>query len=510
MSIRRRVAWGLVATSLFTLPSQQLPQAAAAGAQYVSGGTAVARANGQTAADEGVVVCDNGNGVGVGGFCLPFGGGDAIEVADEALGENVAFQVCVDNSGDGVCTSPDFGACADVVVFSHDDAGNFFNPLGPVPTGFASGCTGGPWKGYVVLLCEGVHAGGVSDEAHQHTASSGTGNVVSGGEGLGNFCGGSPIQQSRKPYKVGSGARYTSGGTVVARNNGEPAVDEGTMLCNGGDNVGVGGFCTSFGGGDAMAVFDDVAGTDVAFQVCIDNNGDGTCTSPDTSAACPDQIFFSHDDQGVFYNPLGPIPTGFLPGCGYGAWQGYVVFLCEGTHVAGTPHAHAATTGGGRVTTGGEGLGTFCGGSEVQPSRKKYQLDAYTPPPTGVLTADGRCRIGAAGNEQVTGGQGTFTGVAEGEFASNDPTAFVTIRCFVSVNGVEVASTQTGAGTGAAATQGQVTLTKGPEDEATICAEITENGVGFTDCVPLTQSNIPPQAVVDLIEQFVATVEDLT
>ena len=173
------------------------PAYAADPARYVSGGTIAARVNGGATVDEGYVVCDDESGTGAGGFCVPFGGGDAVWIDDEAAGEDVAFQVCVDNSGDGICTSPDFGPCADTVVFSHHDDGSFFNPVGPVPTGFAPGCGAGAYDGYVVFLCEGVHA--FDGSVHSHPATTGTGGVTTGGEGTGNFCGGNP-QPSRKAY----------------------------------------------------------------------------------------------------------------------------------------------------------------------------------------------------------------------------------------------------------------------------------------------------------------------
>ncbi|HVF06311.1 MAG TPA: hypothetical protein VNA20_15825 [Frankiaceae bacterium] len=458
---------------------------------YVSGGTAVARADGQPVADEGSVVCDNGNGVGVGGLCLAFGGGNAVAIDDVAAGENVPYQVCVDNSGDGVCTSPDFGACADDVYFSHDDAGNFFNPVGPLPTGFRSGCSGGPWKGYVVFLCEGAHAVGAG--AHTHAAVEGTGEVVTGGEGFGTFCGGTRIAQSRKPYTVGSGARYLSGGTAASRQNGKTVVDEGSVVCNNGDNVGVGGFCTSFGGGNAMAVFDAAAGTDVAFQVCVDNNGDGICTSPDFGT-CADRVFFSHADNGAFYNPVGPLPAGFDPGCGARAWQGYVVFLCEGTHIEGiTPHAHPATTGTGRVTTGGEGLGTFCGGSDAAPSRKRYRLD--------LSSSSNPCRLFATQNDDATGQ--VFQGFVQGSTAVADVST-VSVRCRVTVNGVTVAATPKGTGAGASTTFAQVSFGADETDVVRLCSDVSDGHSSRTTCSAATFTSVPGQATADLVAALAA------
>ena len=209
--LRSMLAFAVGALVVLAPTSSPAPAYAADPARYVSGGTVAARVNGGATVDEGYVVCDDGSGTGAGGFCVPFGGGDAVWIDDESAGENVAFQVCVDNSGDGVCTSPDSGPCADSVVFSHADDGSFFNPVGPVPTGFAPGCGAGAYQGYVVFLCEGLHVFGAS--AHTHPATTGTGGVTTGGEGSGNFCGGNP-QPSRKAYLHELPA-LTAGGTHI-------------------------------------------------------------------------------------------------------------------------------------------------------------------------------------------------------------------------------------------------------------------------------------------------------
>jgi hypothetical protein len=185
-------------------------------ARYAGAGVAVVRADGSTPVDNGFVACDSGDGVGSGGACLPFGGGDGVHVVDDVRGEDVAFQVCVDNDGDGLCTSGNAAAtCGDDIVFSHDDAGNFFNPVGPVPAGFRSGCPGGPWRGYVVFLCEGVHATAANPQAaHAHPATTGTVAVTAGAEGVGTFCGGGGTVATRpagKPYVVTSGDNLTCG-----------------------------------------------------------------------------------------------------------------------------------------------------------------------------------------------------------------------------------------------------------------------------------------------------------
>ncbi len=180
---------------------------AAASATYDQGGTTVVvRANGQSVIDNGGVIC-NSEGPSVGGGCVDFavptpgtnGGGLSVDDADND--EDVAFQVCVDNNGDGICGGPQGNSklpCGDDQFFSHDDGGRFFNPLGPLPTSFRRGCTGGEWHGYVVFLCTGVHDGtssaGGPGTPHTHGASSGVIKTTHDAEGVGNFCGGGGIQ----------------------------------------------------------------------------------------------------------------------------------------------------------------------------------------------------------------------------------------------------------------------------------------------------------------------------
>ena len=162
---------------------------------------------------------------------------------------------------------------------------------------------------------------------------------------------------------------YVSGGTFVIKTNGLTPVDNGGVVCQGMDGSGVGGGCLPFPvagpgtPGGFVGVNDNNAGNAVAFQVCIDNNGDGICGGPQTNDRCRDQIFFSHADGGAFFNPLGPLPTGPREGC-LNAFHGYIVLLCEGEHNDGksTPHTHTLTTGTIFAATQGSGYGNFCGG----------------------------------------------------------------------------------------------------------------------------------------------------
>ena len=156
---------------------------------YTAATTAVVRSNGSALVDDGVLVCQP-NGQGVGGACLLWSSlADAVYVFDQALGTAIAFQVCIDNDGDGLCIADGLGACSDDVYFSHSDSGAFFNPLGPLPTQFRAGCEGnGGFPGWVVLLCTGVHTAGGT---HAHEALSGqVHGTFMDGTGYGDFCGG--------------------------------------------------------------------------------------------------------------------------------------------------------------------------------------------------------------------------------------------------------------------------------------------------------------------------------
>ena len=166
---------------------------------YVAGGTAVVRADGDAAADNGALVCSSSAGAGVGGGCIAWAaakGLDSVLVTDAASGKLVAYQVCIDNNGDSVCGGIQDPRCPDQQFFSHADGGPFFNPLGPLPTAFLRGCPGG-FPGWVVFLCTGAH-----DDAtgtHSHAATTGTIVAWPHGSGYGNFCGANGEGTSAEP-----------------------------------------------------------------------------------------------------------------------------------------------------------------------------------------------------------------------------------------------------------------------------------------------------------------------
>lgn len=190
-----------------------MSQSATAGV-YVGGATVVYKEAGDpegAQADRGVAICSVATEAGVGGACLPFPGfpaqQGAVQVGDFLAGPNVAFQVCIDNNGDGKClsggdTGPFIDFCPDEIYFSHNDKGEFFNPLGPLPTSRGLGCLNPPlngWNGYVVFLCDGVHA--VRNELpHSHQATSGTVALAPMGFGFGDFCGGTRDLVVEKDY----------------------------------------------------------------------------------------------------------------------------------------------------------------------------------------------------------------------------------------------------------------------------------------------------------------------
>lgn len=161
---------------------------------------------------------------------------------------------------------------------------------------------------------------------------------------------------------------YVGGGTFVAKTSFGTLLDNGGVVCENTRGDGIGGGCLMFPEHrqfefSFVEVRDAKADREVAFQVCIDNDGNGICGGPVLDPRCRDQIFFSHGDDGRFYNPLGPLPVSRLPGCEHGGFAGYVVLLCQGAHeVKGESHTHSVTHGTIQRAFEGSGYGNFCGG----------------------------------------------------------------------------------------------------------------------------------------------------
>jgi hypothetical protein len=114
------------------------------------------------------------------------------------------------------------------------------------------------------------------------------------------------------------------------------------------------------------------------------------------------------------------------------------------------------------------------------------------------------CGFDTIAQETATGGQDTFTGAAYG-YAAFDDQGTHTLRCYVTVDGSEVASTPTGSGSVFVTTQGTVTYTTASTD-VDLCTEI--DGV-TTSCGDATLTEIPPQAVIDALDSLFATLDSI-
>ena len=83
----------------------------------------------------------------------------------------------------------------------------------------------------------------------------------------------------------------------------------------------------------------------------------------------------------------------------------------------------------------------------------------------------------------------------------------ISIRCYVTVNGSEEDSTPTGSGTNVATTAGRVQFAATETDDVRLCAEVTAHGTTTTTCDPSTNTQVPPQEVIDLINSFLILVD---
>jgi hypothetical protein len=115
------------------------------------------------------------------------------------------------------------------------------------------------------------------------------------------------------------------------------------------------------------------------------------------------------------------------------------------------------------------------------------------------------CGFDAIAQETATGGQDTFTGGAYG-YAIFDDQGTHTLRCYVTVDGVEQATTPTGSGTGLVTAQGQVTYNAAEGATVDECTEI--DGVTI-ECGAADTSQIPPQEVIDALDAVFATLDSI-
>jgi len=105
-------------------------------------------------------------------------------------------------------------------------------------------------------------------------------------------------------------------------------------------------------------------------------------------------------------------------------------------------------------------------------------------------------------------GPDVYTAFVHGYILSSTPGEFVSIRCYVRVDGSEVASTPRGSGVNQATTAGQVTFTASDTQDIDLCAEWTAGSESGEVCWETTSTHIPPREVYDVISQIMMDVID--
>lgn len=123
-------------------------------------------------------------------------------------------------------------------------------------------------------------------------------------------------------------------------------------------------------------------------------------------------------------------------------------------------------------------------------------LAAAAPEAVAQTPADYGCRILNATATEATG-EGVFDGIVGGYAVTGD-TQNLSMRCYVEVNGTEVASTSTMSGTGAAAVADRVTYNMNEGDVVRLCIEVAWGSDYFRECEEtfLVQA---PQEFVDAL-----------
>lgn len=118
--------------------------------------------------------------------------------------------------------------------------------------------------------------------------------------------------------------------------------------------------------------------------------------------------------------------------------------------------------------------------------------------------ATGDCGFESVQQTDTTGQN--YEGVAYG-YAVHADGGEVTVRCYVTVNGSEEDSTDPGSGTGVATSAGRVQFAATDTDNVQLCAEVTAHGETTTNCGDSTNTQIPPQEVIDLINSILVLVD---
>lgn len=116
------------------------------------------------------------------------------------------------------------------------------------------------------------------------------------------------------------------------------------------------------------------------------------------------------------------------------------------------------------------------------------------------------CRLLNVADQNVTGNTDTFVGASAGYVIGANAGETASVRCFVKINGAEVASTPWASGTQAAMTAGQITYTSTDTDQVDLCAEYTVGSEGDTICWDTILVQVPPQEVRDLVVTMLDTI----
>ena len=131
---------------------------------------------------------------------------------------------------------------------------------------------------------------------------------------------------------------------------------------------------------------------------------------------------------------------------------------------------------------------------------------ALNAPVATAAEATGQCGFDSVQQDSTTGQN--YEGVAYG-FASDTDGDPVTIRCYITVNTVPApaGSTPIGSGpAGVAATSGVVSFEATENDDVKLCTEV--NGA-LQGCADSTNTQVPPQEVIDLIADATAGLDPL-
>ena len=128
---------------------------------------------------------------------------------------------------------------------------------------------------------------------------------------------------------------------------------------------------------------------------------------------------------------------------------------------------------------------------------------ALNAPVATAAEATGECGFDSVQQDSTTGQN--YEGVAYG-FASDTDGDPVSIRCYITVNDVPAAagSTPTGTGTGVATTSGPISFEAAEGASVELCTEV--NGV-LQDCATSTNTQVPPQEVLDIINSVLELVD---